>query len=190
MSSPKEALLDLLKKKSFTQKEVVLSSGKKSNFYIDCKKMLLTPEGFVLTGYVLYSQVVQQKFAKPVRGVGGLTMGADPLAYSLSMESYIRNKGALYETFVVRKEPKKHGSNQWIERPEGWQQGDGVVILEDVVTTGASALLAIERCRVEGLDPLMCFALVDRLEGGREAIESAGVPVKSLFTRKDFMSDP
>ena len=87
----------------------------------------------------------------------------------------------------MRKEPKGHGTGQWIEGRKTIPDGSRVVVIEDVVTTGGSALKAIERCRVEKLEPVACLALVDRLEGGREAIEAQGVPLETLFTREDFL---
>ena len=91
------------------------------------------------------------------------------------------------DAFIVRKEPKGHGTGQWIEGRKTLPDGTRVVVLEDVVTSGGSALKAIERCRAEKLEVVGCFALVDRLEGGREAIEAQGVPLDSLFTREDFL---
>ncbi|HEU4383859.1 MAG TPA: phosphoribosyltransferase family protein [Anaeromyxobacteraceae bacterium] len=91
------------------------------------------------------------------------------------------------DAFIVRKEPKGHGTGQWIEGRKTIPDGSRVVVLEDVVTSGGSALKAIERCRAETLEVMGCFALVDRLEGGREAIEAQGVPLDSLFTRQDFL---
>jgi orotate phosphoribosyltransferase len=91
------------------------------------------------------------------------------------------------DAFIVRKEPKGHGTGQWIEGRKTIPDGSRVVVIEDVVTTGGSALKAIERCRAENLVPVACVALVDRLEGGREAIEAQGVPLDPLFTRKDFI---
>jgi orotate phosphoribosyltransferase len=91
------------------------------------------------------------------------------------------------DSFIVRKEPKGHGTGQWIEGRKTIPDGSRVVVIEDVVTTGGSALKAIERCRAERLEPVACLALVDRLEGGREAIEAEGVPLDALYTRKDFI---
>lgn len=91
------------------------------------------------------------------------------------------------DAFIVRKEPKGHGTGQWIEGRTTIPDGSRVAVLEDVVTSGGSALKAIERCRAEHLEVVGCVALVDRLEGGREAIEAQGVPLDSLFTRKDFL---
>jgi orotate phosphoribosyltransferase len=121
-----------------------------------------------------------------VRGVGGLTLGADPIASAIALTSFL--EGEPVDSFVVRKEPKGHGTGQWIEGRKTIPDGSRVVVIEDVVTTGGSALKAIERCRAEKLDPVRCVALVDRLEGGREAIEAQGVPLDALFTRGDFLA--
>jgi orotate phosphoribosyltransferase len=133
----------------------------------------------------------------PVRGVGGLTLGADPIASAVALTSFLEwersralgqpEEAAPVDAFIVRKEPKGHGTGQWIEGRRTIPDGSRVVVIEDVVTTGGSALKAIERCRAERLEPVACVALVDRLEGGREAIEAQGVPLDPLFTRKDFI---
>ena len=120
-----------------------------------------------------------------VRGVGGLTLGADPLASAIALTSFL--EGAPVDSFIVRKEPKGHGTGQWIEGRKTIPDQSRVAVLEDVVTSGGSALKAIERCRAEKLEVVGCFALVDRMEGGREAIEAQGVSLQSLFTRKDFI---
>lgn len=184
MSADRARLLLLLTERSYQKKKVVLSSGKESDFYIDCKKTVLTAEGHWLVGRLLF-ELIQQRAPK-VTGVGGLTMGADPLASAVSLVSHL----ALHPlaAFLVRKEPKGHGSGQWVEGLEGLPSGAEVAIVEDVVTTGASTLRAIERARASGLNPVGAFALVDRGEGGREAIAASGVPVHSLFVRGDFPS--
>jgi len=176
-------LLELLRTLSFARRKVLLASGKESDFYIDCKRTALTAEGHVLVGRCLLALV--REVQPLVRGVGGLTLGADPLASAIALTSFL--EGAPVDSFIVRKEPKGHGTGQWIEGRTTIPDGSRVVVLEDVVTSGGSALKAIERTRAENLVPVACLALVDRLEGGREAIEAAGVPLRSLFTRKDFI---
>ncbi len=176
-------LLDLLRTLSFERRPVVLASGKASDFYVDCKRTALTAEGHVLVGRCLFREV--RAIQPLVRGVGGLTLGADPIASAIALTSFL--EGAPVDAFIVRKEPKGHGTGQWIEGRKTIPDGSRVVVLEDVVTTGGSALKAIERCRAEGLTVVACLALVDRLEGGRAAIEATGVPLTALFTRKDFI---
>jgi orotate phosphoribosyltransferase len=157
-------LLELLRALSFERRKVVLASGKESDFYIDCKRTTLTAEGHVLVGRLL---------------------GADPIASAVALTSFLEHQPV--DSFIVRKEPKGHGTGQWIEGRKTIPDGSQVVVIEDVVTTGGSALKAIERCRVENLTPILCLALVDRLEGGREAIEAQGVPLEVLYTREDFL---
>lgn len=188
-------LLELLRALSFERRKVVLASGRESDFYVDCKRTTLTAEGHVLVGRLLFDKV--RRIQPLVRGVGGLTLGADPIASAIALTSFLEHErrggqgtGAAPETvdsFIVRKEPKGHGTGQWIEGRKTIPDGSRVVVIEDVVTTGGSALKAIERCRAERLEPVACLALVDRLEGGREAIEAEGVPLEALYTRKDFI---
>jgi len=175
-------LLDLLRALSYERRKVILASGKESDFYVDCKRTALTAEGHVLVGRLLFERV--RRLRPLVRGVGGLTLGADPLASAVALTSFL--EGEPVDAFIVRKEPKGHGTGQWIEGRRTIPDGSRVAVLEDVITTGGSALKAIERCRAERLEVAGCFALVDRMEGGREAIEAQGVPVDALFTRRDF----
>lgn len=176
-------LLELLRALSFERRKVILASGKESDFYVDCKRTTLTAEGHVLVGRLLFDRV---RAIRPlVRGIGGLTLGADPIASAVALTSFL--EGEPVDAFIVRKEPKGHGTGQWIEGRKTIPDGARVIVIEDVVTTGGSALKAIERCRAERLAPIGCLALVDRLEGGREAIEAEGVPLEALFTREDFL---
>jgi orotate phosphoribosyltransferase len=175
-------LLELLKRLAYEQREVTLSSGLKSNFYIDCKQAVLGAEGHFLVGWLM-NAVIQER-APQVEAVGGLTMGADPLASAVATVSYLGNRqlGAFY----VRKEAKGHGTGQWIEGAKALRPGMPVAILEDVITTGGSALKAIGRAREFGLQVSLIVALVDREEeGGREALEREA-PLVSLFARRDF----
>jgi orotate phosphoribosyltransferase len=176
-------LHELLRTLSFERRRVILASGRESDFYVDCKRTALTAEGHVLVGRLLFDRI--RRLRPLVRGVGGLTLGADPLASAVALTSFL--EGEPVDSFIVRKEPKGHGTGQWIEGRRTIPDGSRVAVLEDVVTTGGSALKAIERCRAEKLEVVGCFALVDRLEGGREAIAAQGVPVDALFTREDFL---
>ncbi len=200
-------LLGLLRALSFERRKVILASGKESDFYIDCKRTTLTAEGHALVGRCLFDRI--RRIDPLPRGVGGLTLGADPIASAIALTSFLeyerrraggpggsellpegeaeREPPRTIDSFVVRKEPKGHGTGQWIEGRKTIPDGSRVVVVEDVVTTGGSALQAIERCRAEALVPIVCVALIDRMEGGRAAIEAAGVPLDPLFTRKDFI---
>src|SRR5205807_987126 len=116
--------------------------------------------------------------------VGGMTMGADPIASAISLTSWLER--APLPAFYVRKEPKGHGTGQWIEGRKGFAAGATVCLVEDVVTTGASTLKALDRCRAEGLRVAGVVALIDREEGGRAAVEAAGAPLRALFLRSEF----
>jgi orotate phosphoribosyltransferase len=175
--------LELLRSRSFAEREVVLSSGLKSKFYIDCKQVSLDAEGACLIGE-LFHAVIEEHVPQAI-AVGGLTLGADPLATATSITSF--RAGRPRSAFIVRKEPKGHGTGQWIESAK-LPPGSPVVILEDVITTGASTIKAIERAQMSELQPVLALGIVDRLEGGREAIV-AHVPLITLFTRRDFMGD-
>ncbi len=183
LEADRARLLALLRALSFERRKVILSSGKESDFYIDCKRTSLTAEGHFLVGRLLFDRI--RRLRPLPRGAGGLTLGADPLASAVALTSFLEKEPI--DAFIVRKEPKGHGTSQWIEGRKSMPDGSRVVVLEDVVTSGGSAVKAIERCRAERLEVVGCFALVDRAEGGRESIEAQGVPLESLFTRKDFL---
>lgn len=177
-------LLSLLTTLSFEKRKVTLASGRESNFYVDCKRASLTAEGHWLVGRLLLDRV--QREAPDVEAIGGLTLGADPLVSAVSMASWAAARPL--QGFLVRKEAKGHGTGRFIEGPP-LPAGTKVAILEDVVTTGGSGLQACERAEEAGLIVKGMFALVDRLEGGREAIEAKGYRLNSLFTRMDFMPE-
>jgi orotate phosphoribosyltransferase len=187
LAAKRTRLLELLRAKAFQEREVVLSSGRTSNFYIDCKQVSLDAEGAYLIGELFHAVI--EEVAPQAVAVGGLTLGADPVATATSVVSF--QHGRPRAAFIVRKEPKGHGTNQWIESTR-LPPGAAVVIVEDVVTTGASTLKAIERARLAGLSVVHAIGLVDRLEGGREAV-TRETPLTTLFTRRDFLaleSDP
>ncbi len=206
LAGDRARLLELLRALSFERRKVVLASGRESDFYIDCKRTALTAEGHVLVGRLLLDRI--RRLDPAPRGVGGLTLGADPLASAVAYTSYLEHERwraqgqpgeaareraggqhppAAIDAFIVRKEPKGHGTGQWIEGRRTIPDGSRVAVLEDVVTSGGSALKAIDRCRAERLEVVGCFALVDRLEGGAEAIRAEGVPLDALDTREDFI---
>jgi orotate phosphoribosyltransferase len=174
-------LLELLKKLSYEEREVTLSSGLKSNFYIDCKQTVLSAEGHFLSGW-LFGRLIAAH-APEVEAVGGLTMGADPLSSAVATVSYLG--GTPLDAFYVRKEPKGHGTGQWLEGRKLLREGMPVAIVEDVVTTGGSALKAIARVREFGLKVSLIVGLVDREEGGREVLQKEA-PLVTLFRKRDF----
>lgn len=183
LSVKRERLLGLLRSRAFQEREVVLASGRTSNFYIDCKQVSLDAEGATLIGELFHAAI--EEVAPQALAVGGLTLGADPLATATSVVSFLA--GRPRAAFLVRKEPKGHGTNQWLESTR-LPAGAEVVVLEDVITTGDSTLKAVERARLAGLRVVHALGLVDRLEGGREAV-TREVPLTTLFTRRDFLPD-
>jgi orotate phosphoribosyltransferase len=181
----RERLLDLLKTKAYTRGKVILTSGKESDFYIDCRPVTLHPEGAYLVGKLLLERL--QNVPETVQGVGGMTMGADPIAAAVSLTSYLQGKPV--PAFIIRKEPKRHGRGLWIEGISNLPEGAKVAIVEDVVTTGGSTIKAIERATEEGLKVVKVVALVDREEGGKENLKRLGYELESLFTRRDFLEN-
>jgi orotate phosphoribosyltransferase len=180
----KKRLMEIVLERTFrfSEKPVFkLASGKNSSYYFNCKPTTLNPEGMYLVGSLMYDLIKSRKSWK-VKGIGGLTLGADPISNAIAHTSYL--KGDPLESFVVRKEPKKHGTMLWVEG--NVREGDKVIIVEDVVTTGGSTIKAIDRARKCGLKVLGVVVLIDRQEGGREAIEAKGVHVKVLMTKKDI----
>lgn len=179
----RERLLAILKEKSYEKREVTLASGRKSNFYIDCKQTTLDAEGAYLLGRLMYEKI--EAMGETIDGVGGLTLGADPIATALSIASFEANNPI--PAFIIRKEPKGHGTGQWLEGRKNLKSGARVVIVEDVVTTGGSSLKAAKRAEEEGMTIVKILALVDRCEGGREIIEEAGYELDSLFERSEVV---
>ncbi len=186
--SPRPALFELLREKSFKTGDFTLASGKKSSYYIDCRLTTLDPAGACLVGAAMRELLVAEAAARglDVVGVGGLTLGADPIALATAMASHAGGDSPALRPFVVRKEPKGHGRGRQIEG--GFADGDNVVVIDDVITTGGSTLQAIEVVEREGGKVAFVAVLVDRQEGGREAIEAAGHPVVSLFTRDELLA--
>jgi orotate phosphoribosyltransferase len=182
MSSARDELLELLATRSFRLGEFTLSSGGKSDYYIDCRTTTLHARGAELTGRV-FLDLIQQQGWKP-QAVGGLTMGADPIVVATSIIS--SQIGAPIHGFLVRKAEKAHGMGR---RVEGFQEkGARVVIVDDVCTTGSSTIQAIEAAREFGFTVVGVACLVERLEaGGRPAVEQAASPASfiSVFTSND-----
>jgi orotate phosphoribosyltransferase len=187
--SDRGELLELLRAKSFAKREVTLASGRKSNFYIDCKQATLDAAGHVLVGRLLFEEILryEQQGARKIAGVGGLTLGADPIASAVSLTSALR--GHPIPALIVRKEPKGHGTGAYLEGAKNVAPGGEVAVVEDVVTTGGSSMKAVERVRDGGFTVNLVLGLVDRLEGGRENLEAAGLTLITLFDRRDFLSD-
>lgn len=167
-------LVTLLAERSIKHGHFTLASGKQSQYYVDARLTTMSPEGLSVIGPLALSTLRQSGWE--VDAVGGLTLGADPISYAISYAS-ARSDRPL-RAFTVRKEVKSHGTGKTIEGP--FKEGDRVAVIEDVITTGRSALRAIEAVRAANGTVAGVLALVDREEGGRQAIEASGVPVISL----------
>jgi orotate phosphoribosyltransferase len=179
-ASTRQKLTDIIRERSFGRRRVVLASGRESDFYFDMKPTMFHPEGASL----LANMILVRLEALRVDYVGGLEMGAVPLIASVAALSH--EKGKPLPGFFVRKAAKDHGTKKRIEGPASLA-GKRVVILEDVTTTGGSAIQAVEAAREAGAEVVLVLSIVDRLEGAEASFRQAGVPFDSLFTAEDFL---
>lgn len=177
----RQRLIELLVKRSVKTGRFTLASGKISDLYIDARVTTMSPEGLRLIGPLAIE--IFKSAGWELDAVGGLTLGADPISYSISYASNFAPP--LLRAFTIRKEAKSHGTGKLIEGT--FQEGDRVAIVEDVVTTGHSALRAIDTIRSAGGHIAGVFALVDREEGGHEAIEGAGYKLLSVTHRRELI---
>jgi len=174
----RDRLLDLLCEFAYREGDFVLSSGQKSSYYINCKPVTLHAQGALATGRVLLSMLPSQ-----VQAVGGLTLGADPIVSAVSVVSAL--EGRSIPALIVRKETKGHGTMAYIEGPL-LPAGTNVAVLEDVVTTGKSAMQAVERLRGAGYKVDRVLSLIDREQGGGELYCEAGLDFQAVFTIADL----
>jgi orotate phosphoribosyltransferase len=170
----------MLLERSVERGEFVLSSGRRSSYYIDCRRSTMSAEGMVLIGRMGWV-AIQRAGWRPAT-VGGLTLGADPVAYAIAAASF-GSKNAV-DAFSVRKEAKEHGTGRVIEG--NFRPGHGVVVVEDVITTGDSARRAIRAVEDQGGNVLGVLAVVDRQEGGRETLEAENRRVLALTTVEEL----
>lgn len=178
----RNALISLVRETALRFGDFTLASGKKASFYLDCRQVTLDARCAKLIGEAMLDLISGDL----PNAVGGMSMGADPIVGAIVTTAGMRQlplKG-----FLVRKEAKGHGTQKFVEGPV--QPGDRVVIVEDVVTTGGSSLLAIERAEAVGLKVERVLAIIDRLEGGREAFAARGYQLESLLTVRDFGIEP
>jgi orotate phosphoribosyltransferase len=171
-----DPLFALLAERSAKRGRFTLASGRESEFYVDCRLTTMSPEGLALIGPRALAALDAAGWN--VDSVGGLTLGADPVSYAIAYASALAPAPRPVRAFTVRKEAKQHGTGKLIEGP--FRAGDRVAVIEDVITTGGSARKAIAAVRAAGGEVVGVLALVDREEGGREAIEGDGVPVLAL----------
>lgn len=169
-------LIAILVERSYREGDFTLASGKKSSFYLDVKETALHPEGAFLIGTLAVEQLARAGL-RP-HAVGGLTLGADPLATAVSLAFFAN--GMEVPAFIVRKQPKDHGTLAWIEGAKTFPRGAELVVLEDVVTTGGSSLKAVEKLEEAGFRVTAVLTVVDRLEGAKETITARGLKFFSL----------
>lgn len=177
-----ELLIALLAERSSKRGQFILASGRKSQFYIDARLTTMSPDGLAVIGRLGLSAIQQSGWE--VDAIGGLTLGADPVAYAISYAS--AQSSQPLRAFTVRKEAKTHGTGKLIEGP--FRAGDQVAVIEDVITSGGSALRAIDAVRAAGGIVRGVLAVVDREEGGRAALEAAAVEVLSLTTASEIIT--
>ena len=178
MSAPprRDALVQLLAARSARRGTFTLASGRVSDFYVDCRLTTMSPDGLILVGPLAHSMLMESGWS--VESVGGLTMGADPVSYAIAFASALA--GAPIRCFAVRKQAKDHGMGKRIEG--SFRSGDRVVVIEDSMTTGGSALNAAKAIREEGGTVIGALTLVDREEGAREALQAEGIPLIAFTT--------
>lgn len=179
----KMELIDMLCRKSFQyspEPVFKLVSGRMSHFYVNCKPTTLNPRGMVLVGHLLFERLRDAD----VTAVGGLTFGADPVAFAAAFASEL--SGRPIKAFSIRKTQKDHGIVRWVEGDV--QRGERVAIVDDVATTGGSTITAIERAHTEGLEVVKAVVLVDRQEGGLENIRRHVADVSGIVTRDELMA--
>lgn len=179
----KARLATLLYEKSYMEGDFTLSSGRKSDYYFDCRQSSLNPGGAWLIGSIFLHMLKGMN----VKAVAGMTMGGDPLVTATSVVAYHRD--IYLPALVVRKEAKAHGAGRSVEGLANVNKGDRVVLLEDVVSTGASVLKAAESVEQAGLEVAAVFCILDREEpGGMEAFAKAGRELRSVFTRRKLVT--
>jgi orotate phosphoribosyltransferase len=186
ISASRARLEKIIAKRSFGRGEVTLASGRKSDFYFNLKPTMLDPEGASLLAELTLDALKDEKLDY----VGGLEMGAVPIAGAIAQLSWIKH--APIAAFFVRKKPKEHGARLQVEGLAKGEtlQGKRVVVVEDVTTTGGSAIKAVEAVREAGGEVALVFTMVDREEGAAETFRAAGLPFRALFKAGDFLKRP
>lgn len=182
MLALKQRLAQLLIEKSYREGDFVLASGRRSDYYFDCRVTALHPEGSWLIGTLFHKLLADM----PIKGVAGMSLGADPLVSATTVISH--EMGRPLAGLLVRKQAKGHGTGQFVEGLGNFQPGDSVAMLEDVVTTGGSVLTACERVRDAGLKIIAVCVILDRQEGGRERLAEAGFDMQAIFTREALVA--
>lgn len=178
----RDKLFNLLKNLSFQKGNFTLSSGKSSEYFLDVKQAILTPEGHYLVGYLLFKKILE---IKKIKGICGVELGGCSLASAVSLISYLEAKEL--STFYIRKSSKDHGTKKMIEGDKALTSNMNVVLLEDVTTTGQSSLNAIQILKDNNVNPTYVLSVIDRLEGAEELLDKHNVKLYSLFSIVDFI---
>ena len=181
----REKLKKILLEKSYRQGTFTLSSGRTSDFYIDGKQTILSAEGAYLCGRLIFDLI--SRHPAEIGAVGGMTLGADPLVTATSIASYLA--GAPIPAFIVRKEAKGHGTENFLEGQKNMPPGCHVTLLEDVVTTGGTLLKVIDRVEAQGFKVAQIITVVDRQEGGAETLAQKGFTLETIFTRAQLLDE-
>jgi len=183
----RKKLKTILLERSYKEGIFTLSSGKTSDFYIDCRVTVLDGEGAFLTG-IAFSKMITREFPEAV-AVAGMTMGGDPLVTATSICSYLDSECNDLEALIIRKEPKGHGTNNYIEGKENVPVGSPIIIMDDVATTSGTLIMSKKRIESEGYIVAGVIVVVDRQEGASEALkESTGFTLNSIFTREQLLA--
>ena len=182
MKELRTRLARLLIEKSYLEGDFTLTSGRKTDYYFDCKQTALNAEGGYLIGRLFLDLIPG---ASPAVAVAGMTLGADPLVSAVSVLAH--QAGRPLHALIIRKEPKGHGTGQYLEGLKNVAAGDSVVVLEDVVTTAGTLVKACQRVVAAGLKISQVICVLDREEGGREILAAQGYTLESIFTRKQLL---
>ena len=178
----RQKLARILYEKSYLEGDFTLTSGRKSDYYFDCRQSSLNPEGAFLIGSIFYAMSQNMQ----AQAVAGMTMGADPLVTATSVVAF--TKGTLLPALIVRKEAKGHGTGRTVEGLGNVVPGQKVIMLEDVVSTGGSVIKACKFVEEAGLEVASIFCILNREEGAAEAFVKAGYPLQSIFTRSELVA--
>lgn len=176
-----QALLNIAKERAYQKKKVILASGRESDFYIDVRKISLSSDGAYYIGACLYEKI--KNLGLSGVAVGGPTLGADPIIAALAYHAH--TQGDKLNVFIVRKEAKSHGMKRAYEGPD-LTEGQKVILVDDVGTTGGSMIKAYEQLKPLGVEVAAAFVIVDRQEGAKENFEQLGIPLYSLLKKEDF----
>jgi orotate phosphoribosyltransferase len=181
INNDKDRLFKILYQQAFFREKITLSSGKVSDYYIDARRVTLTPEGAYLAAKMILEMTKDEK----VDAIGGPTLGADPLVGAVASLSFQNNKPM--NTFIIRKAPKPHGKQQQVEGPL-LKPGASVILIDDVSTTGKAFVESLAVMKKEGFRVKKCICLVDRNEGGREILAKEGCVLEAIFNISEFLN--